>query len=114
MVMISLMSLVDSWAAFYQDSTPTQVTVQFLHTGGLLAAGGMALASDRNMLRVPVGDRSALIAMREAQEGIHVWSEALVDIEDEGKLLIGIRRFIRVLHFTTQLPIEHVAHDGGY
>jgi hypothetical protein len=73
MVMISLMSLVDGWAAFYQDSTPAQVTVQFLHTGGLLAAGGMALASDRNMLRVPVGDRSALIAMREAQEGIHVW-----------------------------------------
>ena len=73
MVMISLMSLVDGWAAFYQDSTPTQVAVQFFHIGGLMVAGGMALASDRDMLRVPAGDRSALIAVLEAQERIHAW-----------------------------------------
>ena len=73
MLTISVVSLIDSWASFYQDSTPAQVAVQFLHIGGLMVAGGMALASDRAMLRIPSGDRSALIAMREAQERVHVW-----------------------------------------
>jgi len=71
MVTMSLVTLVDGWAGFYQDSTPAQVSVQFLHIGGLMVAGGTALASDRAMLRIPVGDRSARIAVLEAQRGIH-------------------------------------------
>lgn len=71
MVTMSLLTLVDGWAGFYQDSTPAQVTVQFLHIGGLMVAGGTALASDRAMLRIPVGDRSARLGVLEAQRGIH-------------------------------------------
>jgi hypothetical protein len=71
MVTMSLVGLVDGWAGFYQDSTPTQVAMQFLHIGGLMVAGGTALASDRTMLRIPVGDRSARITVLEAQRGIH-------------------------------------------
>jgi hypothetical protein len=63
MVTMSLVGLVDGWAGFYQDSTPTQVAMQFLHIGGLMVAGGTALASDRTMLRIPVGDRSARITV---------------------------------------------------
>jgi hypothetical protein len=68
-----LISLVDGWAGLYQDHTSAQVVMQFLHIGGLMAAGGLALASDRTTLRVASGDRSARSALMEAQRGIHTW-----------------------------------------
>jgi len=40
------------WADLYADSALVKAAVAFLHVGGLVAAGGFALAADRATLRV--------------------------------------------------------------
>ena len=40
------------WADLYSDSSTVKAVVVFLHLGGLLAAGGFALAADRATLRL--------------------------------------------------------------
>ena len=40
------------WADLYADSSLVKAVVVFLHMGGLLAAGGFALAADRATLRL--------------------------------------------------------------
>ena len=37
-------------------------------------------------------------------------SDAAVDVENESELLVGIRRFVRVIHFAAELPVVNVAH----
>ena len=44
-------ALAQPWADVYGGSTAVQSAVTFLHFGGLLAAGGFALAADRGVLR---------------------------------------------------------------
>lgn len=47
----ALVELLKPWAEFYGDSTATATIVEFMHVGGLLLAGGLAIAADRHTIR---------------------------------------------------------------
>src|SRR5689334_24386136 len=69
----SLVSLLKPWNEFYSHSKAAATIVIFLHVGGLLLAGGLAIAADRSTLRalrVGVGERTQW--MRELN-AVHRW-----------------------------------------
>ena len=69
----SLVNLLKPWNEFYSHSKTAATVVLFLHIGGLLLAGGLAIAADRSTLRamrVAVGERPQF--MRELN-AVHRW-----------------------------------------
>lgn len=63
-----LLDLARPWASLYGDSQPVSVAVTYLHFGGLLLAGGSAVAVDRDTLRA---DRHNVVARGNALTAIH-------------------------------------------
>src|SRR5262245_45834176 len=60
-----LVGLFKPWSDFFGHSKVTETVVTFLHVGGLLFAGGVAVAMDRGtlrMLRIPAPERSRHLA----------------------------------------------------
>lgn len=51
-IVTQLASMVAPWAHLYSDNTTTQSLVAFGHFGGMMVAGGFALAADRTSLRL--------------------------------------------------------------
>jgi hypothetical protein len=63
-VLKTVATAVKPWASLYSDSRAVSSAVTFLHLGGLLFAGGLAVASDRATFRALRGndeDRSRLL-----------------------------------------------------
>jgi hypothetical protein len=69
----SIVSLLKPWADFYSHSKATATVVTFMHIGGLLLAGGLAIGADRaslRALRLPAAQRPAVLQELAA---IHRW-----------------------------------------
>lgn len=62
----ALLAAVAPWADFFAESQVAQALVLFAHIGGLVAAGGVAIAADRVTLRLTsdVDRRHHLLEMR--------------------------------------------------
>jgi hypothetical protein len=64
-VLQAIANVAKPWAALYSDSTAVSDAVTFFHLGGLLFAGGIAIASDRATFKAMRGsdeDRGRLLA----------------------------------------------------
>ncbi|MGH7471920.1 MAG: hypothetical protein ACRENP_28550 [Longimicrobiales bacterium] len=67
----TMISIVQPWAQFYNDSSATQNGILFLHFGALLVAGGYAVAADRWVLRAGGMDESARSALLDQLTTLH-------------------------------------------
>lgn len=86
----SLVELARPWAALYGDSSPVSVTVTYLHFGGLLLAGGSAVAVDRDTLRADRADPEARARGLHAIRDVHGWVLAGLALTfSSGILLFG-------------------------
>jgi hypothetical protein len=77
----TLSALAQPWADLYGDSATIASVVVFMHLGGLLAAGGLALAADRGVLRHgsrPWTERLAFVRELGATHGVVVAGLATV------------------------------------
>jgi hypothetical protein len=69
----ALVKALEPWSDFYSHSKTAATVVTFLHVGGLLLAGGLAIAADRGSLRalrLAAGERTHYL--REL-ESVHRW-----------------------------------------
>lgn len=78
------------WAALFSDSRAVSSTVTFLHLGGLLFAGGLAISSDRATFRALRGsdeDRSRLLV---DLGNAHTWVVAGLSVIFVSGLLLAL------------------------
>jgi hypothetical protein len=69
----SLVSLLEPWNKFYSHSKTAVTIVVFLHIGGLLLAGGFAIAADRMTIRSINSSVSARAAQLKELAATHRW-----------------------------------------
>ncbi len=105
------------WADFYSHSKTTITIVQFLHIGGLLLAGGLAVAADRGTLRalrIVAAERAG--HLRELA-GIHRWvltGLTIVVLSGIAMLLADIESFFGSWIFWTKMGLVIVLLLNGY
>ena len=68
-----LVSLLQPWNDFYSHSKTAATIVVFLHVGGLLLAGGFAIAADRATIRSMGTSAIARVAQLKELGAIHRW-----------------------------------------
>ena len=69
----ALIQLFQPWNEFYSHSKATETIVLFLHVGGLLLAGGLAIASDRGTLRAHAAGMDGRMQQVKDLRGVHRW-----------------------------------------
>ncbi len=92
----SIANAVKPWAGFYADSKPASIVVLFLHLGGLVFAGGTAIATDRATLKALRGtteDRSRALLDLETSHGWVLTGLALIFTSGLGLALSDVKTF---------------------
>lgn len=85
-----LAAVVAPWADFYNASKVAQTAVTFGHFGGMMTAGGFALAADRSTLRAATGeDRERIAHLRELRSIHPLVVGALVVTGTSGLLMFA-------------------------
>jgi uncharacterized membrane protein len=62
---------IETWASFYANHEVLRTLIGFMHVGGLLAAGGCAVAADRTTLKSARLDSGARMAQLRALKDTH-------------------------------------------
>lgn len=113
----SLVNLLKPWNEFYSHSKTAATVVIFLHVGGLLLAGGLAIAADRTTLRAlrtPVGERTQFLRELGA---VHRWVlTGLTIVVISGVLLLtaDIETFFASWIYWTKMAFVVVLLTNGW
>jgi hypothetical protein len=62
-----LTSALENWAALYSNHAALRTAVEFLHIGGLVVSGGIAITTDRAILLARRGDADRSLQIRNVQ-----------------------------------------------
>jgi hypothetical protein len=65
--------LVERWARLYADSKALSAFLMFVHLGGVLLAGGFAIAADRASLLLPREPADEVLREIARLKTVHVW-----------------------------------------
>jgi hypothetical protein len=112
-----VVALLKPWNEFYSHSKTAATVVIFLHVGGLLLAGGLAIAGDRGTLRalrVPAGERP--VYLRELA-AVHKWViSGLTVVVISGVLLLAadIENFFGSWIYWTKMALVVVLLVNGW
>jgi len=111
-----LASLTQPWADLYGGSNLLQGLVTFLHIGGVVVAGGLALASDRSTLRVSARAaeiRREHIAELGAVHGPVLWALGFVLVSGAALLLADVETFLPSWFFWLKMALIAVLMLNG-
>jgi hypothetical protein len=78
------------WAALYSDSRAVSSAVTFLHLGGLLFAGGLAVSSDRATFKALRGDDEGRSRLLTDLGNAHTWVLAGLSVIFLSGLLLAL------------------------
>jgi uncharacterized membrane protein len=107
----------EPWQHLYSHSTPVSVTVLFLHLGALLVAGGLAIAADRDTLRLRADDaagRERHLESMESTHGVVIGGLALVFISGVLLFLSDVEVFSTSLVFWAKLTLVAMLLANGF
>src|SRR5262252_4598422 len=68
---MSLSDLMTSWGSIYANHAVIRTFVTFAHVGGLIAGGGLAIATDRSVLSLASHDPASQRSLLQAIHGAH-------------------------------------------
>jgi len=63
--------LLQTWGSFYANHAAIRTIVAFVHVGALIAGGGLAVATDRALLKAVPNDESSRRSLLETLQGAH-------------------------------------------
>jgi hypothetical protein len=113
----ALVELLKPWSDFYGHSKLTVTIVQFLHIGGLLLAGGLAIAADRGTLRalrLAAAERHGHLRELAA---VHLWvltGLVIVVVSGVALLAADIETFFGSWLYWTKMGLVGVLLINGY
>jgi uncharacterized membrane protein len=113
MILEGLTALVAPWASFYSDHAIVRTGVTFVHVGGLLTSGGLALASDRAVLRATEADRPLRLADLGTTHRTVVVGLGLVMLSGALLLLADLETYLTSWVFWTKMGLVLLLLGNG-
>lgn len=112
------MSLLARWAHLYSDHKAVSEAVNFVHLGGVLLAGGLAVAADRATLRLKYApDHNTGTWALEEIAGVHRWVLAglgVIFVSGLLQTLADLGTYLPSVVFWTKMGLVAVLLANGW